>query len=81
METKSTVGGGVGGLFAFIVAARDEMEHGFQPSSVCAEHNCGLFFFLASMPSPTPSPCVKCSIRAFNGNGNSESRELYTDCP
>ncbi len=41
----------------------------------------GLFFFLTSMPSPTPFPGVKYSIRAFNGNGNSEWRELYANCP
>ena len=41
----------------------------------------GLFFFLTSMPSPTPWPGVKYSIRAFNGNGNSEFRELYAKCP
>ena len=41
----------------------------------------GLFLFLTSMPSPTPFPGVKYSIRAFNGNGNSEFRELYANCP
>lgn len=41
----------------------------------------GLFFFLTSMPSPTPFPGVKYSIRAFNGNGYSEWRELYANCP
>ena len=41
----------------------------------------GLFLFLTSMPSPTPFPGVKYSIRAFNGNGNSEWRELYANCP
>ena len=41
----------------------------------------GLFFFLTSMPSPTPFPGVKYTIRAFNGNGNSEARELFANCP
>lgn len=41
----------------------------------------GLIFVLTSMPSPTPFPGVKYSIRAFNGNGNSEWKELYANCP
>ena len=41
----------------------------------------GLIFFLTSMPLPMPFPGVKYSTRAFNGNGNSQLRELYANCP
>ena len=41
----------------------------------------GLIFWLTSMPSPTPFPGVKYGIRAFNGSGNSERKELYANCP
>jgi len=43
----------------------------------------GGFFLIVTPggPTATPNPGVKYSIRAFNGNGNSEGRELYAKCP
>ena len=66
------------------VFRNDELLFTLSANSTGAEDDTkvgGLIFFLTSMPSPTPFPGVKYSIRAFNGNGNSEWRELYANCP
>jgi hypothetical protein len=43
----------------------------------------GGFFLIVTPggPTATPNPGVKYSVRAFNGNGNSDWRELYAKCP
>lgn len=41
----------------------------------------GLIIVMTGVPSPTPFAGIKYSIRAFNGNSNSEWRELFANCP
>ena len=40
-----------------------------------------LFIVTPGGPTATPNPGIKYSIRAFNGSGNSDWRELYAKCP
>ena len=67
------------------VYRNDELIFTLSANSTGAEDDTtvgGLFFIVTpGGPTATPYPGVKYSIRAFNGNGNSEWRELYANCP
>jgi hypothetical protein len=67
------------------VYREDELVYTLSANSTGVEDDTtvgGLFFIVTpGGPTATPDPGVKYSIRAFNGNGNSEWRELYANCP
>ena len=67
------------------VYRNDELIFTLSANSTGVEHDTtigGLFFIVTpGGPTVTPYPGHKYSIRAFNGSGNSDWRELYAKCP
>jgi len=59
----------------------DELKFTLSANSTGVEDDTKISILLLATPDPGRPPGVKYSIRAFNGSGNSEWRELYAQCP
>ncbi|MFH1185553.1 MAG: hypothetical protein V1755_11020 [Chloroflexota bacterium] len=63
------------------VYRRDELVYTLSANSTGVEDDTTISIIILATPVPGTPPGVKYSIRAFNGSGNSEWRELYAQCP